>query len=260
MKYLFCDLDNTLIFNNKIKKNDILAIQKWKKLGNDFIITTGRSFLGVKNILENYLKIDYKYIILNNGALIYKNNKKIYEKKLDSEIVFQILNEFIEDRNVYMRFDDNGINTLVTSEIESKNNINHIDKVIYKENLSLKGKEIYMLTIFNKSKKEIDAKKIEKTIKKRYNNILEVKMNKYAVDITFKGISKGNAICEILKYENIDKNDIYTLGDSFNDISMFKLNNNCFTLKTASFFIRKQVNYIVNNVEECIIDILENNI
>jgi len=50
------------------------------------------------------------------------------------------------------------------------------------------------------------------------------------------------------------------LEDSFNDISMFKLNNNCFTLKTADLFIRKQVNYIVNDVEECIINILENNI
>ena len=258
MKYLFCDLDNTLLFNNEIKKKDIIAIQNWKKLGNDFIVATGRSLSGISNLFEKYLKINYNFLILNNGSLIYKNDKILYEEILEPKIIFQILNEFIKNEDIYIRFDDNGINTLITIKKEIENNIKYIDRIIHRDKLFLDKTKIYMLTLFNKSKKEVDAQQIERVIKEKYGDILEIKINRYAVDITAKNISKGSAIYKILEHEKISKNDIYTIGDSFNDISMFKINNNSFTLKTADAFIKNQANNVVENVEECIKNIIEN--
>ena len=49
MKILASDLDGTLIVNNNISKENIEAIHRLKENGGKFIISTGRTFNGVKH-------------------------------------------------------------------------------------------------------------------------------------------------------------------------------------------------------------------
>ena len=77
MKILASDLDGTLIVNNNISKENIEAIHRLKENSGKFVISTGRTFNGVKNIIDTY-PLEYDYLSLCNGGLIIDKNNISY--------------------------------------------------------------------------------------------------------------------------------------------------------------------------------------
>ena len=50
----------------------------------------------------------------------------------------------------------------------------------------------------------------------------------------------------------ISKNDVYCIGDSWNDLPMIKSIENSFTFTYSPNDVIKEAKYIVNNLKECI--------
>ena len=91
-----------------------------------------------------------------------------------------------------------------------------IEKILaLKEYISTKGQ----LQIINESKKIKNP------------NISPSKI--YYCDITSKEVSKGIAVIEICKYLNLNTNEIITIGDGENDISMLELTQNSYAMGNA---------------------------
>lgn len=192
MKCLVSDYDQTFKTSIKNLYLNIEGIRKFRRKGNKFIIATGREFKSIKSEINKY-EIEYDYLICNNGLIIF-NNK------------------------------DNIINCYPLS----KDNIKKIYNSFKGVECNISKYNFYEHTLSDENILEIKASFDSNEIAKNHKNYIESNINNIHCDIFNKNIyignytSKATAINEILKIENISKEDIYTIGDDINDLEMLE--------------------------------------
>lgn len=122
----------------------------------------------------------------------------------------------------------------------------------------LKEKRRYgIISLFARDKSIERAQLVRDKIADKYSDKLEVVRNQYFIDIASKGCSKGNGISKVLELDGGHVDSLYTIGDSLNDISMFKITKNSFTFNNSEELVKAEANHYVDTVEECIDIILE---
>ena len=60
-------------------------------------------------------------------------------------------------------------------------------------------------------------------------------------------MNKGIGLQKLSSYLNIDSNQIASIGDSFNDLSMFKTANISFAMGNAQEEVKKQADIVVSD-------------
>ena len=79
MKLLASDFDNTLWFQDHMKKEDIEAIQDFQKQGHLFGICTGRSLSGILRPSKPFgVNYDF-YTLLSGGLVLNKEHMSLLE-------------------------------------------------------------------------------------------------------------------------------------------------------------------------------------
>lgn len=51
---------------------------------------------------------------------------------------------------------------------------------------------------------------------------------------------------------NFNKNDIYVIGDCYNDLSMFEINDNSFMINNNIEELNSNANNVVDSISDCI--------
>ena len=74
------------------------------------------------------------------------------------------------------------------------------------------------------------------------------------IDIVSKGISKGTGVKAIKKHFNADK--MLGIGDSYNDLPLFKASDYSFTFHSSPDSLKEEVNDVVSSVSEAINKVL----
>lgn len=246
-KLLATDLDGTLVVRNTISDENQKAIKELREKNNIFAVSTGRPLNGVAYLEDEYnIKIDY-YILLN-GAFILDGNKNIIKYDcIKKEVVRNIIDEIeTDDMSISI---ESGYCTYMLSESDelpypNKKNINGIDEI--EEEMSLIS--VYMPTY---SIEKIDQ--INDFINEKYGQTVIGYRNSNYIDIVPKGCSKGNGVKIVAEKESIKVDNIYTIGDSWNDVTMFEVSNNSFTFNNVEESLKTKTKYIVRSVAECII-------
>lgn len=263
MKYLACDLDGTLLRENQtISRENLEAIVNFKEAGNKFVISTGRNVDSIYDLFNDYPEIEYDYIVACNGAVVLDNNKDIIlNKYIRNDVAQKIIEYFIDKEGICIHLETNGNHYL----IESKNleNINDVAQDIkemllrFKNRISLNElfskKRVYsFISIFPMNKDIEFAEEARNLLIEKYGQELEAFRNQFFVDIAPKDCSKGNGLKSILELNNINEKDLYAIGDSFNDVSMFELTKNSFTFHHVEEKLKSFANNHVSTVGECI--------
>lgn len=261
MRILASDFDGTLLVNNEIDKRDIDSIKRLRKEGHKFIISTGRNLLGVKEVLEKY-NLQFDYLVLCNGALIVDNEFNVIKNSIVSyEDAKEIINEFSDKENIMIHFDNGNGMTLIENKNANMEKLQFFEELnveFYpkKEILNLKSGASIMSIFSTDSSVEI-AENIKEKLLQMFGDELGIFRNQFFVDIVAKGASKGNGLKEILKIENKDFDDIYTVGDSFNDISMFDITKNSYTFNRAETGVKEHAKNHIDFVYEIVDEIIE---
>ncbi|MGL4109512.1 Cof-type HAD-IIB family hydrolase [Clostridium sp. LP20] len=261
MRFLASDLDGTLVHENRIHEDDIKAISKLKEKGHKFIISTGRSYKGVEELINNY-DIDYDYLLLCNGGLIIDgNNEIVLDEWVPSKIAQKIVNEFYDYGNILIYLDNSTNTILVDNHNVDKSEILDMfdyfsDKVDVATVMNMKD-NYKIVSVFATDKNVEKAEKIKNKIKDKYGDYVEVYRNQYFVDIAPKGCSKGAGLLKILEIENKKEDSLFTVGDSFNDISMFNITENSYTFNHAEDKVKKHAKNKIDYVYEVVNKILE---
>lgn len=261
MKILASDLDGTLIREEKISNEDLDALKRLKENGHKVIVSTGRTFSGVESLFRDF-PFEYDYLVLCNGGLVLnKENEIIHRKSINYDIKDNILNDFYNDGTLLMYYDNGDKTYLINNPsvkvsgfaqdfAESFSNRAEID-----EALSLKG-TYQMMSIFDASGSIEKCEAIKKQIVDKYGEYVEAYRNQCFIDIVPKGCSKGNGIMMILEDEKLSTDDVYTVGDSFNDVSMFNITKNSYTFNHAEELVKPHANNLVDYVHEVVDEIL----
>lgn len=236
-KFLVSDFDGTFYINDENIQINIEKVKEFRNNGNIFAIATGRSFLDSMKDLKKF-NIEYDYLIINHGAtLLDKNYQLIRNYPIDNKAKNDIKNEFniIDDEN-----------TFVCKALESRTSINQDD--ITKIHIRFSSKD-----------EQFKSNNILNTKYKDYIKSYPI-MNSYnSIEIISSSTDKSIAINEIAKIENIKSSNIYTVGDSFNDIEMLETFSG-FCMANSEEFVKSKIDKKVSSVAE-IIDIIigENN-
>ena len=194
MKLLATDYDKTLYTSKRKLILNMNAIDEFRKNGNKFAIVTGRSFSSIKKEID-YHNIKYDYLACNNGLIIFDNKDNIIDCSIlspsDLDYIYETLNENKSVKNMKLySFNDS---------VYELNNILEV----YAKFMSIKSMKCYREYI---EKELINIKCFN------IKNMVFISNDR----------TKADAISFIQKLNNIDLKDVYTVGDSINDIEMLE--------------------------------------
>ena len=267
-KWCFIDLDGTLLTKTKkISKKNLDSLKKYVENGNKYVLTTGRwpvSTLKLSNVIFSHTNIQSNYIISLNGSYIYdlKNNKiafkqpirkDVFEKLLDVQKIFKISmwiysESGIENKTIYSK-------KIPFKKIVSKFNCGQV--VGLDENF-VKNDDNYKVLFMSFSTKKIS--KLYKWLLENFEDYLTIiRTSSKNIEITNKNVDKGFGVEFIQKKEKISTIDTYALGDSGNDVAMFKKcgfrvafskNKELNNLSNYSYKNNKKLNFVLDKINE----------
>ena len=199
MFLLATDYDGTLYTDYNNLKINIKYINDFMNNGNKFMIVTGRSFTSIKKEIDRY-NIKYDYLSCNNGLITFDNKDNVINSSIldigDLEYIYYLLENFSDSK-----------------EIKLYN--------FYGESYSFRD----VLEVYAKFKSITSLKQFKQYMKTNLPNIKCYQtFNKLFIS---NNITKADAVSFIQQLNNIDNDNIYTIGDNSNDIEMLrKFNGN----------------------------------
>lgn len=246
MKVIVSDYDLTLVKDRAISEENKRAICKLKEDNAIFVIATGRN---KKSLISsvNSLDIYFDYVIASNGAVIFDNKiNTLFEETLSLNDVKLYMSVLLEARKSY------SFETFITSRdlITQLTTEDDIDNWLNGE----QNNNIINIALVCTNKCHLTAKKIRDFINERVKKDVAVCNNHY---IDFIGnYSKATSIEILLKKLELSHNDLFVIGDSDNDISMFDITENSYALSFSEENVKKKANNIVTNFYEFVNEIL----
>ncbi|MEH1738950.1 Cof-type HAD-IIB family hydrolase [Fusobacterium varium] len=225
MKYkaIVCDLDGTLLNSqHTISKYTRDVIKNVTNLGVKFFIATGRHHMDALKFKE-MLGLD-SYLISSNGARIHNENNEIIfkgdiPKELSNEIFDLNINEEIY-KNIYK--DDFWFSEKPLDEAHEYHKESGFTYSVRKFS-ELKNSEVIKFFYINEDEKLI--RNLENEINEKFGNRINLTLSlPICLEIMNKGISKGNAIKDILlpKFK-ITPEEVISFGDGLNDYEMLDI-------------------------------------
>ena len=194
MKILVSDFDYTFFTLDYL--NNIETVQKFVNEENIFIIATSRCMRDLLEDIKDFY-VPYFFLICDDGAIIYNRKNEVLNKidmnLEDSKEIFSNLYSSKNIREAYLYSDD----------LPSMNEVEVTSKIVakYKD--------------YDKATKQL------KELLEKHSNVTG-NIKETWINIVNKKATKGNAIEFICKKYNFNEEDVYVVGDNYNDISMFE--------------------------------------
>ena len=258
MKLFASDFDGTFYFwkkNDQVFEENVKTVIKFQEK-NVFAIVTGRT---PRSILCNLKSTGLKpnYIAGFNGGIVCDSDMNILYQdfpELDIVKIKNILKEervksfsFFSKNHMYVRY-----YRFSFKDLKFMNHYANLNgcKVTYNMN-KVDLNSISMATLVCVD--EDQARRIHKKLVS-LNMKCNAYMNHNCIDIVGINASKQKAVEIIANHMNAS--EIYTIGDSYNDISMIEYYGG-FTLNHASDEVKQVANKVVDSVASAINEIME---
>lgn len=264
MKYLFSDLDGTLLYDLPNKTYGIFPhdIKKIQEENVRIVFCSGRGCI-CGQYLNQFLEMKCDMIGFN-GAQLMINNKIISLDLIPKTYLIQAIN-LVNDKfpnltnPFFMNWDCRYV--LEKDDIEAKTLLSrHIlpgqpEDVIEKTNLNEfiePINEVPKIQFYVYDPK--DTQRIADCLNSFLGDKLNfMKTNDHMIEGMLYGTSKAKGILRYIEYQKIDIKDCYAIGDAMNDVEMLELlYDHSFTLEHASKEVKKIPKYIVKSVSEAI--------
>lgn len=233
-KLIASDYDRTFYVDDYDIEKNKKSVDTFKKDGNVFIIATGRSYYHFMKMVEKF-NIEYDYAIINHGATIIDNMKNvIFNTSIDNGIIQNIKKDLQLDKS---------IDSFCCSELETKIPFEH-------QNLT-------KINVKYKTKKE--SVQMNEIINKKYSEfVTSYNITSSSIEIISCKIDKSKAIRILAEQLEIDKTNIYTIGDSYTDIQMVK-DFNGYCMKDSVKELKKVAKGEYKSVSNLVYDIMKKN-
>lgn len=270
MKLIGIDLDGTLLnSNSEISKENVDALKSIINKKDYFVfICSGRPAFNIKGLLDEYgLNLP---IVGTNGALGYDGDKVIFEYYFSHNTVLKIY-DAVKDYpfliyNKSKRFGQKKhlqqLEKLfkLSEKILTKDELKSFEN--YKKEILVKGFETYedFYEIIDDEDFHVfkffmymPIPKIKKDIQKKLSNskgIYCTESERTNIEIVPENVNKGIVFKHLEEYLGLDKSIRIAIGDSLNDLEMFKMANYGFAMKNSYDDIKALASHIVSSNDE----------
>lgn len=257
-KLVCIDIDGTLLNTKHMvtqRTRDILL--KTHELGVHIVISTGRMYTDAE-YYSNLIGVKSP-VIASNGAFVKEkdNDKVIYKNVLGEELALELLEIFHKhDIQPYFctphRFYFGNIlfklYYLGTRLFRARSNAVDMEyvfswdqwrKVLHKEKDNIVKCEIIYrdASLIYELQKEL----------KQHLQLEIVDSSRYNIEITRKGVSKGKAVAMLAAFYDLKTEEIITIGDSENDVSMIEYAGLGIAMGNATDRVKQKADYITDS-------------
>ena len=257
MKLFASDYDgtywkHTLKGQLDLKKN-IKMTKKWQKEGHLFVFATGRSISLIR--LEEWLHgIVYDYIVgLNGGIIVSKDGEILFQQAIEESVARKIV-KVIQAEDLLQYEITDGIYGHYQTTFKWSHKTFYLFKLFklfFKEyNLTLEEslkRPVVQISIKMKSHEQ--AIEFAKKMNQEFGDEIVAYSNLRHVDISAKGLSKATGVDYVAKLHHINPDQVYCIGDSFNDVPMFETFHG-YTLPEACDEIKQYAEKVFETVDE----------
>lgn len=270
-KILVTDLDGTLFYPKRkltlIPSKSVKFLQDFIDNGNKVVIASGRNFAFGKKVAK---KIDRNIDFFGcNGMMIYKDRVKVFENHFKYEELRNYLDNILEkfEPTTFAIMSDK--HNLIVCPLKykfmmrigypiwanSQGVYKEPYKLVNKETFNniLKSDKIYKVMIFfGLGKKAVSKATIVATYLRKHYDLYEASSSSISIELTPKGINKGEAIDVYLENSpEVKDYEVCVVGDSGNDVPMFrKFYENSFCMSHSRSGVQKNAKYIIDSFSD----------
>lgn len=245
------DVDGTLIDGDKeLTAKTKAAVQKLRDANILFTVTSARPPFGLKAIAET-LDLQYPLGSFNGGLISDPQGDLVARTSLDSQVIPKII----------AKAENYGLDAWLYSNRHwyvknmSGFHVNHHQETLQFEATAVDRydeieDEIFKIVAVSS---DFDAVyQCEVAIGQEFGNSLAATRSQpYNLDITDPKANKGEAVIQIARHLEIPTAEIVTIGDNFNDISMFGNSGISIAMGNADAEVQKKATYVTaSNLEE----------
>lgn len=257
MTELLClDIDGTLLNSRKeLTRETVEAVQYAKQKGVRIFLASGRSFPGMKEIMQA-LGTGENCICMN-GALICAEGKEIYRDIMSSDMVDEILRcaEKYGSQVFFAGKDFNLSNRQISEQIQRALQNGSLRGDYYIEENPEKFRE--MVNVRKGQILKAAIKELEEENYKKLREELEcleslrvAKSDDYFVDLNSKICSKGQGIKILADYYGISIQNVMCIGDNENDIEMIQAAGIGIAMKNGADCVKQEADFITDSNDE----------
>ena len=268
-KLLATDLDGTLFYPKKriklISNRTRKMIRDFIDEGNPFVVVSGRNIGPCTRVFKRLEREGYA--VGCNGSFIYEKGNIIFKKTFEPTILHKVI-KYIEDhfdtRGFYVMSEDNEfvqrekfkspiyrfMNSLWYFYQGALRNPYEICREKF-EKIINEGRAFKLMIMFGISKKSKQrCSEANKELYKEFGNEIEASWSNEFIEISPYGCSKSNGLKFLENYLKIQHDDIFVIGDSGNDISMFKeYQEHSFCMSHAPLSVSKYASHTIKRFE-----------
>lgn len=256
MKLLASDYDGTLKFGGKVMPEDRAAIDRWRKAGNLFVIVTGRSKESItKDLTETDIPVDY-YVTNNGGMVFDSNDNTLLSTTLDTITAIDLMYAAHEHPDVVSYVVNDGVNR---HKVDVHPNLEDHRYPALKPDWSeeeVMDSGRFAQIVYSCTTPEV-ALELASQINHFFSDSVVAYANNFVVDIVPKGVSKLTGLEFVIAYTDVDDQDVYAIGDSFNDIPMLEGVDNSACVAASPAEVQDAANQVVGSVGDLIDGVLE---
>lgn len=248
MKYvIFIDIDGTLLDDkNSISNRTKNIIRNVVEIGHKIVLCTGRTRIYAEKISKEIGASSY--IISSNGAEIYdyENNKVIYLSAIPNNVISDIV-EKVNNMHTKLTIAVDNIEYIIGNKynyFQKKIPLNYVD--------FFNNHFVKQAMIIAEEEKLINFRKIITL----YDNVEITNKNSICesqgtwFSVVKKGTSKGESIKYFCDHFNISSDNVISIGNDYNDISMFKESKISIAVSNAIDELKEKANIITNSNNE----------
>ncbi|MCL2099757.1 MAG: Cof-type HAD-IIB family hydrolase [Oscillospiraceae bacterium] len=248
MKIIASDYDGTLRRGSEIDPKDRAAVKKWREAGNLFGIVTGRDAPFIKNFI-NEDKLDIDFLIIYNGVNIYEfknDNEPQLVKQLTgkTERLYEMLPLIVKKPGDYADF--------VTPDAIYR--VSYNDEPL-KEESWVRGEALKtvkeFIQIYSLYKTETEALETAAELGGKFGGEISPLVNGSWLNAAPAGVNKASGVYEYAKLKSAAKENIFTVGDSYNDLDMIREFNG-FTLNNGAAALKETARAVFGGVYEMV--------
>lgn len=283
IKLIVSDLDGTLLNENiEISDRTADAILTAQRAGIEFAIATGRTVEGGYSLAKNK-GIRCPFIELNGARFFDENevlqftrdiNQKDIEELLQILQHYKIHNEFITQNgtysnnslaehiaaytNVFRDINKSMSNDEVTNFVTRHLNEFNIEQVKDYDFL-LDQSELQLLKVLlNAHEDKSILKKIEKAVIQNLPDLIVTSASSFNLEINHVLANKGQAVSEFAKMRGYSADEVITVGDNINDLTMLEWSSHSYAVDNAHKLAKSAATYSApNHVDDAVAQIIE---
>lgn len=272
IKLIASDMDGTLLDSSmQISPENAAAIKHATEQGVEFIVATGRNRTEALPALEQ-VGIECAMVTLNGAQVFDKTGQSLFTVPIDAQTVTSILDllderdiyyEVATDQGLFSQSQEQRIELFATHLGEVMPHLTHkmaiamvasqleILPIHYVKNVRQRlaeGLEVLKIICFHKEEARVlgpVAKELE-----GFGELSITSSGANNIEINHRDAQKGIAVAHLAHERNIPLEQIMTIGDNLNDISMIQMAGVSFAMGNAALELKEYAKYVTDtNIE-----------